>query len=275
MEEIKVGEEETLNVPGSADTLEISHEWGKTSTVSVSGTYGWTPDSIGPHKLLWKDGSTVVQKDFYYCYVPIMTHAEFIADYDDFSALSEADFNKAEKLIRRNIQVFCGQNFGPYEGQTIEVQGDGGDSLVLPTRIRELTSISDLHGSDLSDLVRISPGSDNILQKKVQFTSTRYYSVKEDVSFRDREFFDIDNIYTIVGDFGWEFVPTDVSNAAGIILADALASDDVTEAKSKGVYELQLGDFEIKMNADQWGTTGSAQADNMLSGYVLMGIGMV
>lgn len=54
-----------------------------------------------------------------------------------------------------------------------------------------------------------------------------------------------------------------------------MTGDDIAEMRQKGVLEVELGDFRVKMNADQWGTTGNATADNLLANYVNFGIGLV
>jgi hypothetical protein len=95
------------------------------------------------------------------------------------------------------------------------------------------------------------------------------------VSITDENFFDSANIFTVGGSFGWEYVPVDVSMAAGILLDSGFTGSETAELRSEGAYEIQIGDFRLKLNADQFGTVGNARADLLLSGYVNFGLGLV
>jgi hypothetical protein len=277
MEEIKVGEEIELTAPitsPAVDSLVIVHEWGTTRVQTGANLNKWTPDSIGVHKLFFKAGTDVVSSPvFKEAYVPIINYDEFITDTPALSALSEDDFNLCEKEIRRIVQNYCGQKFGPYVGQTIEVQGDGGDSLVLPAPALALTSVQDSFGTELTHYVDISAGFNTSISTKPTYTS-HWVDTKADVSFRMRDMFRETQVYVIEGDFGWEYVPSDVSAAARMLIADVF-TNELTGQIQMGVVETQLGDFKLKLNADRWGSTGNGKADNMLAGYVNFGIGLV
>src|SRR5690606_27599112 len=98
--------------------------------------------------------------------------------------------------------------------------------------------------------------------------------VKRDL-WRTSEVFDSEDIFLVKGVFGWEYVPVEVSDAASILMADVMGSDDVVEMRRRGVFEAQIGDFSFRLNADQWGTTGNTMADNLLAEYVHVGLGLV
>lgn len=276
MKELVVGKQKNLTVPDGATQLFITHEWGDIvlPTTAVSGTYDFTPDSIGVHKLRWLDGSGVVRTDFYEAIVKVISSTDFFADNEDLEEF-EDDFPKLERQVRKTIQNYTGDKFGPYIDKTLEVQGDGGDGLYLPVRVMALTSIENNYGDEMMEMVEISPNDRNFIQRHSRFRGTNYYDAKSDVTFHNYNMFNENYIFSIHGNFGWEYVPNEVTQAASILIADMIGSDDVAEMRQKGVFETKLGDFSLRLNADQWGSTGNTVADNLLAEYVKFGIGLI
>ena len=284
MKEVQVGKTKILVVPAGVNRVSVTHEWGdvvvSNATVVAAAQYSLTSNSIGVHKVSWNfydsgnNTTTLVSNEFYSFYVPVISSSEFfelneeLEDFDD-------DFPKLEAMVRTTIQNYTGQKFGPYVSKTLEIQGDGGDSLELPVQVLALTSIDSNYGDSLLDLVEVSPNDRTFLQRHSRFRGASYYDIKRDIGYQHGNIFNSNNIFTIVGTFGWEYVPTEVSQAANILIADLIGSDDIAEMRQKGVFETHLGDFSLRLNADQWGTTGNTYADNLLSTYVKMGIGLV
>lgn len=273
MEEVKVGIEIELNPPMPSDALVIVHEWGTQTVQTGADYYKWTPTSIGVHKLFWKQGTDIVSTPvFKEAYVPIIDYDEFTEAVPSLS-LTEDEFKLVEKDVRHKIENYCGQKFGPYVGQTIEVQGDGGDSLMLPAPALALTSVTDSFGTELTDYVQIAVGFNTAISTRPTYAAS-WIDTKQDISFSMRELFRETQSFVLEGDFGWEYVPSDVSLAAKYLINDVF-TDEITGQIKKGVVETQLGDFKLKMNADRWGSTGNAEADNLLSEFVVFGIGLV
>lgn len=274
MKTIKVGVEETLDVPGDADTLLLTHEWGGVEEISTpSSTYSWTPDSIGVIRLEWFEGDDLVLTEFIDCYVPVLDEQEFIAE--SGIPMDSTQFAAVERTARLLIQNFTNQKFGPFKGQSMVVQGDGGNSISLPTRITKIISIVDSYGSDILEFCEIYPNEPTIIQRRAPFTSSFDADIKRDVMWHSYELFKENISYAIKGDWGWAYVPPEISEAASIMISDALTSSEVADLRNQGVIEAQIGDFKLRLNADQWGTTGNTRADSMLSGYVNFGIGLV
>jgi hypothetical protein len=273
MVEYEISVEQELDVPVGATSLRIVHEFGhEILEENVSGTYDWTPDSIGVHKLVWLDGETAVQTDFYSTYLPIVTKDDFIAKYPAWDSVTDEQFSLMEKVTRHIIQNYTGQKFGPYKDATIDVQGDGGDSLALPVKINTLVSVVDNYGADITQYVEIAPGTEMILQKSANFRGAYDYEVKRDMAWNKHQTFRDTHTFSVNGDFGYDYVPVEVELAMGILLNDAVGGDDVAQMRKVGVFEAKLGDFSLRLNADQWGTTGNVQADNLLASYMNMGV---
>lgn len=285
MQEIKVSTSKTYIVPTDAVSLTITHEWGDVivdaAVVVPASTYSFTPDSIGVHEFKWRDAAdSVVSTEHYSCYMPVVTSSEFFNENELLEAYSD-DFAKIERLVRLMIQNYTGQRFGPYVGKTMVVEGDGGDSLELPVRIVALTGVLNNFGDDITELVQISPGSPDLLIKNSRFAGAYYhylndgYDVKRDIFWDRMNLFSRKYIFTVSGDWGWAYVPQEVSEAAKLLVQEFLGEDDIAEMRRKGVFETQLGDFSLRLNADQWGSTGNTAADNLLGAYVNMGIGLI
>lgn len=267
MLEVKVNEQISFDPPlGSSDGIRVTHEWGK--TVDIVG-YDWTPDSIGVHKIVFMyQGEVVTAPIFRAVYLPLITYEEF-----NDNTIDESLFDEFESLIRHTVQNYCGQKFGPYVGQTIEIQGDGGDALELPAPALALTSVEDSFGTDLTQFVDIAPGANGFLLRKAIYGVTNFFDAKADITFRMSDLFKETQSYVVTGDFGWEYVPQEVQLAANILIKDVMS--EASEMIQQGIVEQHLGDFKIKYNADRWGSTGNGRADNLLAGYVNFGIGLI
>ena len=201
----------------------------------------------------------------------MVTSSAFFTDNPDVESL-EDKFPQYERRVRAIIETFTGQKFGPYVNKTIRLQGDDGETLELPVRVRTLVSLTDTYAADLTDYVEVAPGTGFFLQRKHTFRY--YYDIKTDVgSERTQDFFTRRLDFNVAGDFGWPYVPPDVSEAASILLYDEFT--DANDLRQHGFNEAQLGDFSYKLNADQWGTTGNTQADLILSPYVQMNLGLI
>lgn len=279
MKEIKVNTQSSFPIPAGATNLTITHAWGDTVKVEIGltpgDTYQFTPDSIGVHKFVWSDGSAVISTQFFSVVLPYLSSSEFFTEFPDLETEDES-FAPYERRVRHIIETFTQQEFGPYVGKTLELEGDGGDSLEVPVRLMALTSVGDLWGTDYSPMVGLA-GDGWFLEFAGDTTIPRTniygynYDVKRDIVRYGRDRFDHGNTYVIHGNWGYEYVPNAVVDAAKLLLVDEFAgSNDMRRA---GINQAQLGDFSYKLNADQWGTTGNVQADMLLSPYVMIRIG--
>jgi hypothetical protein len=277
MQEIKINAAKSLTKPAGATHIMITHEWGDTvlpSTAVGGATYDFTPDSIGVHKIVWTDGTSPVQTTFYAVVQLLISSSEYFAEHSELEDFEDL-FPQIERLVRQTVQNYTGQKFGPLMDKSLEIQGDGGDALALPVRAVVLSEVTTTLGDDITDFVEISPNDPGFLQKKSQFRGVNYFDVKKDFWYQKGNLFNEDCVFIIQGNFGWEYVPIEVSDAASLLITDLIGSDDVAEMRSKGVFEVQIGDFSARLNADQWGTTGNTRADNLLAAYTTLGFGLV
>jgi hypothetical protein len=279
VQELQVGVESAIAVPTGATVLNIIHEWGdvvlEDEVVSSPGDYDFTPDSVGVHRFIWSNGATTISTQFFGVFMQVISLDDFTAAFAGFDTITEDEFAIMERTARHTIQNYTGRIFGPYVAKTLRIEGDGGDSMYLPERVTDIAAVTDEYGTDVTTQVEIAPQTDNIIQKASTFRGGYEYEVKRDVFWHRYQLFREGKTFNILGNFGYEYIPVEVGLAAGLLLRDAIGEDDVSALRARGVFEAQMGDFSLRLNADQWGTTGNIQADNMLSPYVNMGIGLV
>lgn len=278
MDEIKVGVATTLTAPVGASNIKIYHEWENEIVVDANAStdYTFTPDSIGVHKVVWVDADGIqLAKEFYSVITPLIDSDTFFAARPELSAFSD-QFSERERITRMKIENYTNQRFGPYIDKSLTIQGDDGDTLVLPMRVITLTSVVDNYGEDLTSLVMVGPNNDEILQYRPAFRGAGWeYDTKRDISWNGHELFSHRKDFLITGNWGWEYVPTEVAQAATILLEDDLSGSEATSLRQQGVQEAQLGDFRLKIDGDKWGTTGNATADTLLGGFISYGIELI
>jgi hypothetical protein len=278
MEEIQISTTKKLTVPANVDTIKITHEWGdvvkEESALTPGSQVIWMPDSMGVHKVQWLFGASVVSTVFYSVFMPLIDSNQFLEENPELEAFEDF-IPKFERQVRHIIQNYTGRKFGPYYSKSMSIQGDGGDTLYLPVPVNSLSSVENNYGDNITELVEVCPNDHHLLQRSARFRGVQYYETKRDVFWNQYELFNERYNFIITGDWGYDYVPTEVSEAATLLIKGSLSDDDISEMRASGVFQMQLGDFMLKLNADQWGTTGNALADNLLASYVSLGLGLV
>lgn len=307
MQEIRLNTPLTLTVPVSANRLTVSHEWGDilAANVTVSGTYVFTPNSIGVHTFIFSNGNTTItyptnpdgnsilfnptidgdikQTTRYKAADQYVTSTDFFAEHASLNVgTNAADFAQSERKVRYIINSFTRQNFGPYLGKTKLVIGDGGNSLVLPERLNRLISCKDTWGTDLTPLVEVLPDQNKWLQTRsripqfaVRPLGTLYdVDIKSDVTRDTRNFFTNKLDFILLGNWGWDWIPSNVTEASNLLLMDEYtgAGSDL----NNWITAKKLDDFEIQYSNLSYlsTTTGNVTADDLLSGFITVEIGL-
>jgi hypothetical protein len=272
MKEILVNESSEFAVPSGVNTLRITHEWGDVviNDTSVSGTYNFTPDSIGVHMLEWKNNTTVVSKEFVLVVQKYVNAVDFFGENPDLDTDSNNDaFSAIERRIRNLIDSYCGQRFGPYVNKTLVVDGDGGNSLQLPYKINKLISVTNFWGESI-DNVYIDQWSPWFVVFRMP---NSFLDTKKDITVSHRQVFSTDNTFNIVGNFGWDYVPVEVTESAKLLLIDHFTNSNMV--LSGYVRSASMGDYSYTLRDVSVDTTGNLQVDLLLAPYVVMNIGMV
>lgn len=276
----KVLSMEADNIGGIYDVFTtLIHEWGgevvaqtratRTSTKNYQQTFS---DLVlrqnGTYKIKWEyviSGVTYTDYEAITVYTPYVTKSEF---FDEYAYLDTASndyiFDTYEQKIRNDIHTYCGQSFEYYPGITFSMDGTGGNALPMPLRVESLTSViasvSDSTGttsSDESSYIQVSPDSDWFVEWKNDSIIFKPYAV-----------------YSITGDWGWLYVPTNVTQAAKLLIAEEFNQDN--EYRRHAVTDLYMDTHRMRIDDKiVWNSTGVIDADVLLMDYVKYSIDWV
>lgn len=171
------------------------------------------------------------------------------------------DLKEVERTVRGVIDAYCHQTFDYERGKTYQAYGRNAATLVLPKRLIRLTSV--YQGlTNLSNYVQAHPGS--------HYTLGRTYpanAIKADVNdlFTSRRFFSENTAFSVTGDWGWEYVPSEVNQAAKLIIKARFCDEDAY--RERWIDNIRNADWRMEFLRTGNHTTGSADADALLNMY--------
>jgi len=228
--------------------------------------------SSGVHKIKWniiQSGvSTFVNQN-------ITVYRQYIDEgqfFDTYSSL-ETDFGDLfdvhERIIREVINTVCGQTFEYYPTKTISVEGTDSNKLHMPLRVEHLLEVMLGTEEDISSLVQIQNASRHYLQL-LPYDGTISNGPPR---VSKKPTFSEDAIFNVKADWGWEVIPDEITQAAGILIADRMNDD--TAYTRHGIVETYMDTHRIRYDATILGTTGNIEADMLLMDYTLFVIGEI
>lgn len=244
--------------------------------VAVAGEPTYYATNIGPaitdlesgYSLQWTytvGGVAVVKTEELHIvtpYVPLSTLMLLpeLAEFDTFA------LRKMERLVAGIIDVYTNQTFSRENDAAYIVLGQDSDSLALPKRLIELASVELLDGTDsitpypLTAYVVTDPDRPWLLRRRKDFDVSRRLSPTTNYRF-----FKYPELYRVTGDWGWDYVPAEVTRAAEILVKEYFCED--SKYRDKYIANIRAGDWrmEFKVTGDE--TTGSANADMLLTGF--------
>jgi len=262
--------------PVAAPSVTLFHEWGDqvggtlTSTLDSGNIYkvdltSSHTESSGVLKLKWSYmvGSSVrTQNSFINIYTPYIDDLTFFDRHPETETEWGDRFAELELKTRNIINTYCGQEFDIKINKTLSLDGNGSKTLFLPVRIDSVASVmasaSSIGGTsstDVTDYVEIHPESHFFLRSKAgqQFS--------EDATFAIR------------GDWGWGYVPQNVTDAADYIIVDLMNDDSAY--RQHGVTKARVDTHELTFSDSIFGSTGNIDADVLLMDYTLYFLTMI
>lgn len=181
---------------------------------------------------------------------------------------------ETERAVRVIIEAFTGQRFGL--GQSVErVMGRGDDRLQLPKKLITYRSIL-VAGVPISAITFAVTGDGWFLEA----ISPEWLEIKEAppeelwpvvvngpirVPAWYKAKFNDNQTYTIDGLWGWESVPTDVEDAARLLVNDYACNQAAYRDRYLDI--IKSSDWTLQFNARAWEGTGNARADLILGQY--------
>jgi hypothetical protein len=196
----------------------------------------------------------------------------------ELNEYSDQEIMAMERLVARVIDSYCGQSFGFELDKVKTVVGDASQYLILPSRLWQLDDVSVL--DDYERIIRDNIG--NVLDVDISGRSILEYVIvdvdnpwrirnKRSYNYvtmdetRTKSFFKNGNIYAVRGNWGYPFVPARVTEAT-LILVKTYFYDDATY-RDRYISEISAGSWKMKLTTTGDATTGSANADMILSAY--------
>ena len=297
----------TLTLPADpvSNTVSVSlyHEFGdlvsgpenatRASTGVYTITYGqqnsgkYTLESSGKHRadFTYTIGSTsYTQSQYFNVYTPYANYNDFFTSYPELQESHGSLFENYEKRTRNIINTYCGQSFDYYPNKTLILDGNNHENLHLPVAIVNLNKVTVNPGDDDQEVLHDATDEtlDNLekIRQSFNFQSCFYirfknrserlnydvYQYRNDRIYPSRKFHPKSD-YKIEGDFGWQFVPTNVNQAAELLIADFMNDD--SEYRRHGIFNVDMDAVSFSMKSSFYESTGNIEADVLLMDYTL------
>lgn len=308
MDDVKINTSKTLTLTLPSDpasnTVSVSlyHEFGslvsgptnatRTSAGVYTITYGqaasgiYILNSAGRYRADFTytvSGTSYSQSQYINVYTPYLDIDTFFADHPELETDYYDQFDKLEKRVRNIINTFCGQSFQFYPNKFMILQGSGKKTMHLPLPISTLRKVTANIGDEDEEVIHDSTDATlNHIEKSREphnFQSSYYIQFRKSYLEKTQRIiyesnFDENNDFKIEGDFGWQFVPNNIEQAADLLMVDAMSDD--SEIRRRGVIEVQYDTVRYNMTgsssdskASFFETTGNIDADVLLMDYTL------
>ena len=300
MDDVKIETSKTLTLTLPSDptsnvvSVSLYHEFGSL----VSGPTNATRSSAGVYTITYGQaasgiyilnaagryrtdftytigGVSYTQSQYFNVYTPYID--VFFEDHPELETDWYDKFEKMEKKVRNIINTYCGQSFEYYPNKQLEVMGSGKNSLHLPNPITTLRKVtSDPGTNDETILHDITDATLNHIEKIKEphsFGSSYYLQFRKSVLDSVNVLlllnrFDRQSVYRVEGDFGWQFVPNNIEQAADLLLVDMMNDD--SEFRRHGIQRVEMDTIRYEINTTNFfETTGNIDADVLLMDYTL------
>jgi hypothetical protein len=301
MEDVKINTSKTLTLTlpsdptGNSVTVNLYHEFGslvsgptaatRTGTGTYTITYGQAPSGIyilnsgGRYRVEFTytiSGTSYSQSQYINVYTPYIDADTFFEDHPELEDDWFEKFDKLEKKVRNIINTFCGQTFDYYPDKYMILGGSGRKTLHLPLPIVNLDKVTANVGDSDEAVVHDSsdPTLNNIEKSREPHNFQSSYYIQYKKSYLDSvqtliatARFDEQDDYKIEGDFGWQFVPNNINQAADLLLVDMMTDD--SEFRRHGVRNVDMDTISYSLNPSFYESTGNIDADVLLMDYTL------
>jgi hypothetical protein len=302
MDDVKIETSKTLTLTLPSDptsnvvSVSLYHEFGSlvsgptNATRSSAGvytiTYGQAASGIyvlnaaGRYRADFTytvSGTSYTQSQYFNVYTPYIDIDTFFEDHPELETEWYDKFDKMEKKVRNIINTYCGQSFEYYPNKYLEVMGSGKNSLHLPNPITTLRKVTSDPGTNDETIIHdYSDATLNHIEKIREphnFGSSYYIQFRKSVLDSVNVLlilnkFDRQSTYRVEGDFGWQFVPNNIEQAADLLLVDMMNDD--SEFRRHGIQRVEMDTIRYEINTTNFfETTGNIDADVLLMDYTL------
>lgn len=184
---------------------------------------------------------------------------------------TDTEVAKMESAVRHIINAHTGQTFGK-ETSTKTVYGAGGRALALPSR---LLSVNTINGLAMPASFNIDADGWYLTHQAYGVPPLRadYYGLHEVNGVIENPYgvrynsFIKNARFDIAGTWGWEDVPSAVTEAARLLVNDYGSGDSLY--RDRYLVSMTAADWRIQFTNGAFAKTGNVRADQLLSDYVL------
>ena len=181
--------------------------------------------------------------------------------------ITYSQYEELERTVRALIEVFCKQKFNYWYG-TRSVRGNEGQ-INLPQHLDKLDGLS--KPVSMLDTFLISSTDDGyeISDDGFSIENARGLELRKSVHGKLKE-----TEFKVMGQWGYVSVPTEVKQAAAALIQQKLCPDSVY--RERFVEGIRNEGTNIKFSpATYRASTGNADADQLLSKYRILHVGVV
>lgn len=252
--------------------VSLIHDWGnlvvdsqratRVSTGIYSYTFSTTDcSSSGLHRIKWEytiDSVDYVKNTYVNIVQQYIDSTTFFENHPEYEEEFYDSFNDIEKKVRGIIDSYCGQEFQFYGGKTLTFDGNGKSTLLMPVRLDAIIEVLIDTDDDITTLVEVMPNTDWYLRYIKQGGSTVGIT---------RTVFTEDATVTVNGDWGWPFVPSNITEAADMLIEDFISHD--RENFRYGITRVWMDTQRFDFDPQIFSSTGNIDADMLLMDYVI------
>jgi hypothetical protein len=182
----------------------------------------------------------------------------------------------AERMSRLQINNYTGRKFGQYSG-TQTSYGNGSDTVIFPER---MTSFTKLWQDD--ELIYDVDANFNAYGYTLELTETgqgiRITNVESDIMVLppsaywkgEKLRFPNKSRLKVEAVFGYKYVPSEVRQAALLLISDNLHNDSLWRQKYIGKFD--TGQMSVELRDTAFTGTGNLLADDLLDPFKITGI---
>lgn len=221
--------------------------------------------AAGVYRLKW---SCEFSSTPFYSYTEFKIEDAYVSSADFFSEFPEFDtpeftnrFSNTEKLARRIIDTYTGQDFQFIKSKTYKYDGNDRDKIHLGRRLNSFSSVY-IDESDYTTKVDLDLRSKYFIKLIEQYP---YPDSRRDDLLP--AIFPRKTIVYVTGDWGWLSVPVEITQAAKLLIID-LFDDTRREHFRYGISKIEQGNNRLEFDKRIYNSTGNIDVDILLMDYV-------
>lgn len=249
-----------------------------------SATLGYLPTE-GEVAVTWNIGGVSAtpldRTDYYTVSTPYLTRGEIKRIWEE---ATDQEADDMEQAVRMVIDSHTGQSFGNHVGTKV-ARGTGQDYLPLPARLISVTSVSgfpyNFNVEIVGDGWYLAPAGAGhfIPPTRSDFDGVNNHDFpginrKFEVPIRVPNWMRSNGVsflarqnYQVTGTWGWKTIPTEVREAAKLLVNDYASGDTIY--RDRYLTSMTAADWRIQFNSGAFAKTGNVRADHLLEEFVL------